>query len=187
MTAQTLKSPARLAFAILLSAGQALSGSQLGATPMQVTEYYTMVNRSVQRKDCSGEGNQIVGGQLYGSDCKPVKKYCAYGIGARNVCIRPCLDAAGAKGSFGKFVKIPPKICKWGPFKGHVIRQVRIVDVGGAVQGNHVDVFMGLCRKAVRGVCREFEPDDYMIAEYGGHHFVRMRSTHFGSHEDASR
>jgi hypothetical protein len=145
---------------------QALSADQYAG---RVTEYYTMVNTHKIRRHCSTEGNQIVRGQLYGSDCRPVKKYCKWGIGARNTCIRPCLDAAGGRAfKFGSIVKVRPRKCQWGPYKGKIITQVRIVDVGGAVKRNHVDVFQGLCRREVGGVCREFEPDDSMVAEYNG-------------------
>jgi 3D (Asp-Asp-Asp) domain-containing protein len=133
-----------------------------------LTEYYTMVNSHKITRHCSTEGNQIVHGQLIGSDCKPVKKYCAWGIGAHGHCIVPCVDAAGSPRLMGKVVAVTPKICKWGPLKGQRITKVRVVDVGGAVSGNHIDIFQGLCTTVVGGICRKFHSDDTLVAQYNG-------------------
>jgi hypothetical protein len=139
----------------------------------QVTEYYTMVNKKVKPYDCRMEGNQIVHGQLWGSDCKPYKrKYGKWGVGAGNRCLTPCVSAAGSKRLVGRTVRLPhPMMCKWGPYKGYKIYEVKIADVGGAVQGSHVDVFMGLCNRTISGVCHDndYVKDDSMIAEYNGH------------------
>src|SRR5665213_2123058 len=87
----------------------------------RVTEYYTMINTKVSRLTCRTEGNQIVKGQLWGSDCHKVKKYCQYGVGARDMCLRPCQDAAGSRRLLGSTVHIKPRRCQWGPLKGQMI------------------------------------------------------------------
>lgn len=147
------------------------------ASEAKQTEYYTMVNSSKVRKDCNGEGNQIVNGRLIGSDCKPVKKYCPWGVGNSNNCIVPCVHGAGHRSQVGKTVAVKGFRCKWGPFEGQWITKIRVADVGGAVGRGHTDVFMGLCKekKMVKtrrgkwvdtGICKTYAGPG-AIASYG--------------------
>jgi hypothetical protein len=155
---------------LVLTAFSILLPAQSSWGDASVTEYYTKVNQEKNKKDCNGEGNQIVKGQLFGSDCKPVKKYCPYGIGSRNNCLTPCKDAAGgSRYRFGQTVKIKPHLCKWGPYKGQMISEVRIADVGSGVGGSSVDFFQGLCSETKGGVCQNYVSDT-MMAEYNGQH-----------------
>lgn len=147
------KPPTRMTAAANSGAMSMRNGGRAG----RVTDYYTMVNSSIRRSDCSGEGNQIVNNRLIGSDCRPTKN-CKYGIGVRGQCLIPCVHAAGGGAHrFGDIVTLPtPRRCEWGPFKGQMIKKVVIADVGGAVNGTHVDVFQGLCVRTLWGVCQEF-------------------------------
>lgn len=138
---------------------------------IRITEYYTMVNDQFQERDRVGAGIQIVDGQLYGSarNRAAIKKYCPYGIGTRDTCIRPCQDGAGGGAyTFGQIVRIRPHKCRWGPLKGSIITSIRIVDVGGGVKGTHIDVFQGLCLRVDRNQCVDW-PHDRMTARYGGY------------------
>jgi len=136
----------------------------------KVTEYYTMVGS--RPTGCAMEGNKIVNGQLFYSDnsgrCTPLKKYCPYGVGSRNNCIVPCVHGAGSTSYFrrGQVVSVPTFTCPWGPHKGKRISKIIVDDVGSWVNGSHVDVFKGLCKRTSGGVCREWaEPTQ--IAQYG--------------------
>lgn len=131
------------------------------------TEYYTKITPKLSRFTCRMEGNQITNGILYGSNCKPIEKYCRWGMGARGNCLIPCVDGAGRRSWLGKTVRIPPRVCKYGPFAGKTIRYLRISDVGSAVQGSHVDIFQGICLRTSKGVCREFG-DESQYASYRG-------------------
>jgi hypothetical protein len=137
------------------------------------TQYYTMVGETVNRYECGMEGNQIVNGQLVGSNCKPyTEKYCPWGVGNKSNCIVPCVHAAGPYRT-NSVRAITPFTCPWGPLKGQTIRSVIIADVGP----QHVDVFVGLCikKKMVRNrrgqwvrtnVCSEYASPT-MMASYG--------------------
>jgi hypothetical protein len=154
---QARPKPARRTTAAVNTINSGVMNMRNGGRAGRVTDYYTMVNSSIRRKDCSGEGNQIVNNRLIGSDCRPTKN-CRYGIGVRGQCLIPCVHAAGGGAHrFGDIVTLPnPRRCEWGPFKGQTIRKVVIADVGGAVNGTHVDVFQGLCVRTLWGVCQEF-------------------------------
>jgi hypothetical protein len=112
------------------------------------TEYYTMVNSSLVRRECNMEGNQIVNGKLIGSNCRPfTARYCPWAVGNRNNCLIPCVHGAGPSSASGTRRQIKPVVCPWGPLKGRTITSVIIGDVGGAIGKGDVDVFVGLCAK----------------------------------------
>jgi hypothetical protein len=159
-----------LSLRALLNAALVLSASLFSSVlHARVTDYFTKMNSVKVPEDCGGEGNQIVNGQLIGSDCQNVEIYCEFGVGNRNNCLEPCVDASGGNQyTFGQIVKLPsPRICKWGKYAGHTITHVRIADVGIGVEGSSIDVFQGLCAYTKREECVQYA-SSHAKAHYAG-------------------
>jgi hypothetical protein len=153
-----------LAVAVSLAA-EAKSRKKGHKSGGRTTSYYTMVssNGKINRRECGMEGNQIVDGNLIGSNCRKYKdRYCPYAVGNHDNCLVPCVHAAGPYKT-GTRKNVPGFTCPWGPLKGLYITSVIIGDSGPG----HVDVFKGLCMKKSKGdECTEYAPET-MMASYG--------------------
>lgn len=146
--------------------------SVLAATEVHArfTEYYSMYQASgrVNPRECRMEGTQVMpDGQLIDYQCKKVKEYCPWGLGARG-CVVPCATAACTSSMARNHTRISTNfICPWGPLKGQRIKSVECNDVGGMIGSGHYDLFMGICKRKNKGdKCIEYVNDDY-LASYG--------------------
>lgn len=155
----------------------------------KVTTYFTELGGSARgKRACAGEGNKIVGGQLYyaggGGKCVAAKKYCEWGMGNRNNCLFPCRDAAVGKANKGKKVVTVPRFkCPFGPLEGKWITKLRVSDVGSAIKGKDIDIFKGICKTQLlnkkgkkTGVCKEYAPNT-TIAQYGKGKYQNVASS----------